>query len=94
MIRKLYAAAGVSEYWLVNPLRGQLSFDILRLSRGRYVATLRPAVSGIYKVTAEDAAGNISVASNEATATVADATPPTAPSSLAASVAGRYLSSL
>ena len=44
--------------------------------------------SYFYKVTAEDAAGNISAASNEATATVADATPPTAPSSLAASVAG------
>ena len=44
--------------------------------------------SYFYKVTAEDAAGNISAASNEATATVADATPPTAPSSLAAAVAG------
>ncbi len=44
--------------------------------------------SYFYKVTAEDAAGNISAASNEATATVADATPPTAPSSLAASVGG------
>ena len=44
--------------------------------------------SYFYKVTAEDAAGNISAASNEATATVADATAPTAPSSLAASVAG------
>ena len=44
--------------------------------------------SYFYKVTAEDAAGNISAASNEATATVADATPPTAPSSLAATVAG------
>ena len=44
--------------------------------------------SYFYKVTAEDAAGNLSAASNEATATVADATPPTAPGSLAASVAG------
>ena len=35
--------------------------------------------SYFYKVTAEDAAGNISAASNEATATVADATPPSAP---------------
>ena len=43
LLRKLYAAAGVSEYWLVNPLRGQLSFDILRLSRGRYVATRKTA---------------------------------------------------
>ena len=44
--------------------------------------------SYFYKVTAEDAAGNISAVSNEASATVADASPPSAPSSLAASVAG------
>ena len=44
--------------------------------------------SYFYKVTAEDAAGNISAASNEATATVADATPPTAPGSLTATGAG------
>ena len=41
-----------------------------------------------YKVTAEDAAGNISAASNQASATVADATAPTAPSGLAANVSG------
>ena len=41
-----------------------------------------------YKVTAEDAAGNISAASNEATATVADATPPSAPGTLTATAAG------
>ena len=41
-----------------------------------------------YKVTAEDAAGNVSGASNEHTATVADATPPGAPTALAAAVAG------
>ena len=44
--------------------------------------------SYFYKVTAEDAAGNISAASNEASATVADATPPSAPTNLAASAAG------
>ena len=44
--------------------------------------------SYFYKVTAEDAAGNISAASNEATATVADATPPTAPGTLTATAAG------
>ena len=44
--------------------------------------------SYFYKVTAEDAAGNISAASNEASATVADATPPSAPSTLAATAAG------
>ena len=41
-----------------------------------------------YVVTAEDAAGNVSAASAEISATVADATPPTAPTSLAATVAG------
>ena len=41
-----------------------------------------------YVVTAEDAAGNVSTASAEISATVADATPPTAPTSLAATVAG------
>ena len=39
-----------------------------------------------YKATAEDAAGNISGASSELSATVADATPPTAPSGLAATL--------
>jgi Uma2 family endonuclease len=43
LLRELYAEAGIAEYWLVNPLRGQLSFDILRLSRGRYVATRKSA---------------------------------------------------
>jgi len=42
-LRELYAEAGIPEYWLVNPLRGQLAFDILRLSRGRYVATRKSA---------------------------------------------------
>ena len=37
-----------------------------------------------YKVTAEDAAGNVSTPSNEANATIPDTTPPTAPSNLAA----------
>ena len=41
-----------------------------------------------YKVTAEDAAGNVSGLSNEVSATIADTTPPSAPSGLAASVAG------
>ena len=42
--------------------------------------------SYFYKVTAEDAAGNTSAASNEAAATVADATPPTVPATLTATV--------
>jgi fibronectin type 3 domain-containing protein len=41
-----------------------------------------------YKVTAEDAAGNLSTPSAQVSATVADGTPPTAPSGLAANVTG------
>jgi fibronectin type 3 domain-containing protein len=41
-----------------------------------------------YKVTAEDAAGNLSPSSNEVVVTVFDATPPTAPSSLTATASG------
>ena len=41
-----------------------------------------------YKVTAEDAAGNVGPASNEASATVADATPPSAPTNLTAVASG------
>jgi fibronectin type 3 domain-containing protein len=41
-----------------------------------------------YKVTAEDASGNVGSASNEATASVADATAPSAPTALAAAVGG------
>ena len=41
-----------------------------------------------YKVTAEDAAGNLSPVSNEVSATVADATAPSAPGTVTASVAG------
>jgi fibronectin type 3 domain-containing protein len=41
-----------------------------------------------YKVTAEDAAGNVSLPSNELLETVADGTPPTAPTGLAANVVG------
>jgi fibronectin type 3 domain-containing protein len=44
-----------------------------------------------YKVTAEDAAGNVSSPSNEASASVADATAPTAPSALGASAAGNSI---
>ncbi len=41
-----------------------------------------------YKVTAEDAAGNVSNVSNEISATIADATVPSAPGTLTAGVAG------
>jgi Uma2 family endonuclease len=37
VLRELYAAAGIAEYWLVKPLGGQLSFDILRLTAKGYV---------------------------------------------------------
>ena len=51
------------------------------------------AGSYFYKVVAEDAAGNLSGASNEATAVVgADGTPPTAPSGLTAGVSGTSVS--
>ena len=41
-----------------------------------------------YKVAAEDAAGNLSGSSNEVTASVADSSPPTAPSGVATAVVG------
>ena len=43
VLPELYAAAGIPEYWLVNPLGGRLEFDILKLSRGRYSATRKSA---------------------------------------------------
>lgn len=43
ILRELYAAAGIPEYWLINPLGGRLEFDILKLSRGRYSATRKNA---------------------------------------------------
>jgi Uma2 family endonuclease len=39
VLRELYAVAGISEYWLVNPLAEELSFDILRLTTRGYVTT-------------------------------------------------------
>jgi Uma2 family endonuclease len=39
VLRELYAVAGISEYWLVNPLGEALSFDILRLTARGYVTT-------------------------------------------------------
>jgi fibronectin type 3 domain-containing protein len=47
-----------------------------------------PVGTYYYKVTAEDAAGNVSTPSAQVSATVADGTPPTAPSGLAANVTG------
>jgi fibronectin type 3 domain-containing protein len=54
-----------------------------------YTNTSLPPGTYYYKVTAEDAAGNVSPASNEASAVVTgDVTPPGAPGSLAASGSG------
>ena len=53
-----------------------------------YTDTGLAAGTYYYKVTAEDAAGNVGAASNEASATVADTTPPSAPGTLAATVTG------
>ncbi|MCI0361077.1 MAG: Uma2 family endonuclease [Planctomycetaceae bacterium] len=39
VLRELYAAAGIAEYWLVNPLGEELSLDILRLSPKGYTAS-------------------------------------------------------
>jgi Uma2 family endonuclease len=43
ILRELYAAAGIPEYWLVNPLGGQLNFDILRLTGEQYTPTRKVA---------------------------------------------------
>jgi Uma2 family endonuclease len=37
VLRDLYRRAGITEYWLVNPLGGQLSFQILRHTPKGYV---------------------------------------------------------
>ncbi|MEX2025817.1 MAG: Uma2 family endonuclease, partial [Pirellulaceae bacterium] len=47
VLRKLYAEAGIAEYWLVNPLKGAVTFDVLRLTASGYVAT--PKNSGWVK---------------------------------------------
>lgn len=43
VLRELYAMAGIAEYWLVNPLEGQLSFDILRLTSKGYASSRKVA---------------------------------------------------
>jgi Uma2 family endonuclease len=42
VLREAYAA-GVREYWLVDARRGNLRFDLLRLSKQRYVSTRKRA---------------------------------------------------
>jgi Uma2 family endonuclease len=43
VLRELYHAAGIAEYWLVNPLSGRLSLDILRHSAKGYIPTRKAA---------------------------------------------------
>lgn len=43
VLRDLYAAAGIQEYWLINPLGDQVAFDILRLTSRGYAATRKSA---------------------------------------------------
>ena len=43
LMRKLYAAADIAEYWLINPLGGELSFDILRLQSRGYAPVRKSA---------------------------------------------------
>ncbi len=42
-LRELYWKAGVREYWLVNALKAELQFDILRHTRSGYVAPRKRA---------------------------------------------------
>jgi Uma2 family endonuclease len=42
-LRELYARAGIAEYWLVDGPKGQLTFDILRLTSKGYVASRKAA---------------------------------------------------
>jgi Uma2 family endonuclease len=43
IMRELYFAAGITEYWLVNPLNGRLSLDILRRTAKGYAPTRKSA---------------------------------------------------
>jgi hypothetical protein len=47
MLRELYWRAGVTEYWLVNPLGDRLAFDILRHTAKGYAPA--PAAAGWVK---------------------------------------------
>jgi Uma2 family endonuclease len=51
LMRQLYAAASIPEYWLVNPLGDQIIFDILRLQGSAYAPVRKSAgwvKSGIF----------------------------------------------
>ena len=61
-----YEAAGVSEYWLVDPLGEELSFDILRLTARGYSAArksdgwVKSAVFGkSFKLVQEEGSGEL-----------------------------------
>src|SRR5207342_1492573 len=84
---------GVSKYDVyrssVSGFTPSVGNRIAQPSGTSFVDTTAPGTY-YYRVAAEDGAGNIGPASNEASATVlADTTPPSAPSNVGASVAGR-----
>jgi Uma2 family endonuclease len=43
VLRELYSRAAILEYWLVNPLHGELTFDILRNTDEGYVPARKVA---------------------------------------------------
>ena len=42
VLPELYAAAGIAEYWLVNPVGGQLVFDVFHLTAKGYAPVKKP----------------------------------------------------
>jgi Uma2 family endonuclease len=65
-LRELYAAAGIAEYWLVDPLGDEISFDILRLTSRGYSAArksdgwVKSAVFGkSFKLVQEEGSGEL-----------------------------------
>lgn len=66
VLRDLYAAAGIPEYWLINPLAGEVAFDILRLTARGYSTTrkndgwIKSAVFGkSFKLVQEEGSGEL-----------------------------------
>jgi Uma2 family endonuclease len=65
-LRELYAAAGIAEYWLVDPLGDNHSFDILRLTARGYSAARKSdgwVKSGVFgksfKLVQEEGSGEL-----------------------------------
>jgi Uma2 family endonuclease len=66
LMRQLYAAAEIPEYWLVNPLGDQVTFDILRLHGSAYAPARKSAgwlKSGVFgksfRLIEEEGAGEL-----------------------------------